>query len=106
RGQRARAIVERMVVVEHRLRHCPVEQARIEMAQAEMIRQPPGDGAFAGGGRAVDGDDHCRFAPSARSMSTKPGKLVAMKPVSSPVTGWSAAGPMTRTAMAYGDPCE
>ena len=75
-------------------RHRAVEQAGIEMGEAEMGRQPPGERALAGGRRAVDGD-HDRLprvmppgmipqcpseirAPSPFISSTKPGKLVSM----------------------------
>src|SRR5262249_15588276 len=85
---------------EHPLGHRPVKQTGVQMAQAVMGGDALGDGALAGCGRSVDGDDHDSSPPRRRIMSTKPGKLVAMKAVSSTCTGSSAPSPITRAAMA------
>ena len=67
--------------------------ARCRDDAAVMRGDPLGDRALARGRRAVDGDDHDKFAPSPRINSTKPGKLVAMKLASSTLTGFSLAKP-------------
>ena len=77
-----------------------IEQAGVEMRQAVVRRQAPGDRALARSGRTVDGDDHGSAAPRRCINSTNPGKLVAMKLASSTFTGLSLANPMTSAAMA------
>ena len=49
-----------------------VHRARVEVAEAEPLREIAGDGALAGSGRSIDGDDHLRVTCSRRSW--KPGK--------------------------------
>ncbi len=93
-------IVEREAAVEHDAADTAIEQAGVEMRQAEMRGEPPGDGALARGRRSVDRDDHEKSAPRPRIRPTKSGKLVAMKPVSSTVIGLVVARPMTRKLMA------
>ena len=93
-------VIQPMAGIEHRLRHRPVDQAGIEMAQPVMGGEPLAQRALAGGGRSVDGDDHAKSAPNPRICGTKPGKLVAMKLTSSTPTGFSLASPITRNAMA------
>ena len=41
----------------------PVEQAGIEMGEAEMLGEALAQGSLAGGGGTVDGDDHGRLNP-------------------------------------------
>src|SRR6185437_1388406 len=67
RGSRGRGvgrIVGRMAGIEHRLGDGPIEQSRIQVMQAVMRGDPARQRAFAGRGRAVDGDDHLRTLPS------------------------------------------
>src|SRR5690606_33648159 len=81
-----------------------VEQAGVEMGEAEVRGEGAADGTLAGGGWAVDGDGEghqpVSLAPRQRMSSTKLGKLVAMVAASSIVTGWRAARPRQRKDMA------
>ena len=84
---------ERRIVAgfQNRQANPAVERSRIEEMIAEMPRQGPGNGALAGGGRAINGDDHfgsraAMRAPMPFIRPTKPGKLVAMKLPSSMLT--------------------
>ena len=68
-----------------------VEGSRIEMVVTEMLGQGPCDGALAGGGGAINGDNHLGGravirAPMPFIRPTKSGKLVAMKLPSSMAT--------------------
>src|SRR5476651_1120517 len=84
----------------------PVEQAGIEMGQAEMRRQPLGEGALARRRGTVDRDDEALghagpiFAPSPFINAAKPGKLVSIGELSSTATGSLVASPSTRNDMA------
>jgi len=69
--------------VEHRFGHGPVEQSAVEMAQAVMGGEFLTECTLARCCGTVDGDDHVRSAPIERINSVKPGKLVAMKALSS-----------------------
>ena len=51
---------------QHQVPDGTVEPARVEKGEIEMRRQALGQGALAGGGRAVDRDDH--GAPSVWSF--------------------------------------
>jgi hypothetical protein len=53
-----RAILERDALVERELRQRPVHGARVEVAKAEPRSERTRDGALAGSGGSVDGDDH------------------------------------------------
>ena len=87
-GNRGGGVVGPMPAVEHGLGHRAIEQAGVEMAQPVMRREPLAERALAGRRRPVDRDDHAdESAPSARISSAKPGKLVAMKALSSTRTG-------------------
>src|SRR4029077_4160319 len=97
---RARRIIGRMGTIEHNPGDGPVDEPGVEVMQPVHPRDLLGDRALARRRRAVDGDDHDKFAPSPRINSTKPGKLVAMKLASSTLTGFSLANPMTSAAMA------
>src|ERR1700689_490665 len=81
-----------------------VERSGVEISQAEMLRQALGERALARRRRPVDGDDQARSsrsaAPSPFIRAGKPGKLVAMVAPSSIRTGFCAAIPRTRKAMA------
>ena len=81
-----------------------VQKPSVEQRQPEMLCKPAGQRALAGGGRAVDGDDHAPAAstPAPRPFmkSGNPGKLVAIGAPSSMRTAWRAAAPSTRKAMA------
>src|SRR5262245_2310676 len=98
-------IVEIMAGGSHRQGDGAIDQAGIEMVQAEMAGQAAGERPLAGGGRPVDGDDHrgrpvVSSAPRRWMNSRKSGKLVAIMAASSTSTGWSAASPMIRNDMA------
>ncbi len=86
--------------IQQRLGDRAVDHAGIEMAIAVMCGEPLAERALAGGGRSVDGDDHENSAPSARIIGMKSGKLVAMKAVSSTLTGLSEASPITSADIA------
>ena len=100
RRDRMFLVIERLSGIEQCLGDRAVNQPGVEMAQPEMLREPPAERALAGRRRSVDGDDHEYSAPSPRIIGTKLGKLVAMNEVSSTPTGLSLASPMTRNAMA------
>ncbi len=93
-------IGERCPGLEQRMGNRAIEQARVEMAKAIMGGEPLAERALARRGRTIDGDDHDSTAPSPRIMPAKSGKLVAMKAVSSAVTGASADRPMTKADIA------
>ena len=95
-----RSLVVEPADLQHREADAPVEQAAVEMPIAVMGSETLGDGALAGSGRAVDGDDHDNSAPSPRINSTKPGKLVAINAASSTPTGCSLASPITSADIA------
>src|SRR6185503_3182649 len=86
--------------IDDRLGHCAIQEARVEMAQAVMGREPLAERALARRGGSIERDDHDKSAPSERISSTKPGKLVAMKAPSSMRTGSSDARPMTSADIA------
>src|SRR5262249_61175179 len=86
--------------VQRRVRNRRVDPSGVEMAEAVVGGKSLGEGALAGGGRPVDGDDHENSAPSARIIGMKSGKLVAMKAVSSTFNGLSAASPITSADIA------
>ena len=58
-GNRVRGVAE-PALNHHRQAHTAIQEAAVEMPEAVMRGEPPGDGALAGGGRTVDGDDHVR----------------------------------------------
>src|SRR3954471_1617212 len=55
------AVLERPAAVDQRFGHRAIDQSGVEMAQAEMRRKAFSQGALAGGGRPIDGDDHACF---------------------------------------------
>src|SRR5205814_998895 len=67
-----RLLVERQVVLHREPRQRAVHRPRVEVAEAQPLRQGAGDGALAGPGGAVDGDDHLWATESSRSKN--PGK--------------------------------
>lgn len=77
-----------------------IDHAGIEMMVAVVRGQPLGECPLAGGRRSVDRDNHEKSAPSARIIGMKSGKLVAMKAVSSTLTGLSEASPITSADIA------
>src|SRR5262245_16596884 len=77
-----------------------VNETGVEVAQPIVGGKPFAQGAFARSRRPVDSYDHVRSAPTERINSTKPGKLVAMKALSSMRTELSVARPMTKAAIA------
>ena len=103
RPQRARRGLGRFRVggigagVQHEAADGAVQQAGVQIRQAKRRREPPCQGAFSRGGGSVDcydgGDDRAAAHAAASSppasfiSSTKPGKLVSMKPASSTTTG-------------------
>src|SRR6202042_2874506 len=87
-------------LADQRMRNGPIDRAGIEMTVAKMRRQTFGERALAGGGRSIDGDNHERSAPRERIIGMKSGKLVAIKAVSSTVTGSSDASPITSADIA------
>src|SRR5690606_19083190 len=105
-----RLVAQRQAGVEQRLGGRPVGEARIEMLEAVDFGDPPRQRSLAGGGRPVDGDDESHqaalfstgsiFAPRPAIKPMNSGKLVAMIPASSTVTGCSDTRPMTRKLMA------
>src|SRR5579863_7800414 len=81
--------------IEERARDRPIEHAGVKVTKTIMFGQTLSQRALAGGCRPVNGDDHENSAPSARIIGMKSGKLVAIKAVSSTVTGLSEAKPIT-----------
>src|SRR5450432_4384995 len=100
RLDRPRLVVEIGARAQQRIGHRAVDHAGIEVAIAVIGGEALAEGAFAGGGRSVDGDNHENSAPSERIIGMKSGKLVAIKAVSSILTGWSAARPITSADIA------
>ena len=84
---RPRLVGEVKTLVQQRLRHRAINHAGVEVAVAVMMGEPLAERALAGCRRSVDGDDHENSAPSERIIGMKSGKLVAMKAVSSTLTG-------------------
>ena len=71
--------------------HPAVKRSGIKVMVAKMLGQGPGNGALAGGGRAINGDNQLGGRAAIRApmpfiRPTKPGKLVAMKLPSSMLT--------------------
>ena len=71
--------------------HPAVERSGIEMVIGKMLGESPGNGALAGGGGAINGDDHFTSTAAMRApmpfiRPMKSGKLVAMKLPSSMLT--------------------
>ena len=99
-GHGARLVAQVDAGIQQRLRHRAIDHPGIEMAIAVMVGKPFSQRALSRCGRSVDGDDHENSAPSARIIGMKSGKLVAMKAVSSTLTGWSAASPITSADIA------
>ena len=110
RRRRGRGRIGRIAA---RIQHAPadraVQQAGVEMRQAEMRGEPPRQRALAGRGRPVDGDDQARaVTPSTRraerrsSARRNPGKLVSMKLASSTATG--CAGRQAQHQRAHRQP--
>ena len=97
---RARLVGEIKTLIQQRLRHRAINHAGVEVAIAVMMGEPFAERALAGCRRSVDGDDHENSAPSERIIGMKSGKLVAMKAVSSTLTGLSAASPITSADIA------
>src|SRR5262249_919156 len=100
RPDRGGLVLQISASAQQRVRDRAVDHPGIEMAEAVMGGKAPGERALAGGGRTVDRDDHENSAPSARIIGMKSGKLVAMKAVSSTLTGLSAASPITSADIA------
>ena len=93
--------------VEHALSDRPVQQSRVEMGKAEVLRDSTGDRALAGCRRSVDCDDKLQaavlresFAPSSVIRDSNCGKLVAIGAASSTVTGCCVFRPRQRKLMA------
>ncbi len=99
-GHRARLVGQFKTPIQQRLGDRAVNHAGVEMAIAVMTGEPLAERALAGSGGSVDGDDHENSAPSDRIIGMKSGKLVAMKAVSSTLTGLSAASPITSADIA------
>src|SRR5207253_3676970 len=76
------ALTERHAPLHGEPRQRAVHGARVEVAEAEPLREPLRHGALASPGGAVDGHDH-RWVTESRS-SKKPGKLIAT--ASAPLT--------------------
>ena len=53
-----RPVVERDALVQREPRERAVHRAGVEVVEPEPLGEPPGDGALARPGRAVDRDDH------------------------------------------------
>src|SRR5262249_53967160 len=71
-------IFELMVRVQEGLCHRPIDEARIEVPQAVMKREPFAQRALAGSGRPIDGNDHaepCCMALSANRSLKSPVKV-------------------------------
>ncbi|MGY3287511.1 hypothetical protein ACVWWP_000578 [Bradyrhizobium sp. LM3.6] len=83
-----------------RIGYRAIDHAGIEVTVAVMVGKTLAERALARRRGPVDGDDHENSAPSERIIGMKSGKLVAMKAVSSMVTGWSDAQPITSADMA------
>ena len=89
-------------------RHASVQRAGVDQQVAELVRHRSGDRGLAGAGRTVDRHHRAppahgltsRSAPSARSVPTKRGKLVAMQSTSSIVVSPSATRPSTAAVIA------
>src|SRR5690606_24260264 len=101
-------IVERQALIKQRLGNSAIGQAGVQMRHAVVNGDAPGKGSLARGGWSINSDDewsHCAslnsiFAPSPGIMSMNSGKDVAIMALSSTVTGFSDARPITRKLMA------
>src|SRR5262249_54253683 len=86
----------------------PIERPRVEKHVTELLCDQSGNGALSGTRGAVDGDRRLArrhdstsiSAPSARSVPTKRGKLVAIVSASSTIETPSATSPRTHAVMA------
>ena len=67
--------------------HRAIDHAGVEVTIAVMVGEPLAERTLARGRGPIDGDNHENSAPSERIIGIKSGKLVAMKAVSSTVTG-------------------
>src|SRR4029077_2359570 len=99
-GHRAHLVGEVETLVQQRFRHRAIDHAGVEVAIAVMMGEPFAERALAGCRRSVDRDNHENSAPRERIIGMKSGKLVAMKAVSSILTGLSAASPITSADIA------
>src|SRR5690606_24847213 len=86
--------------VEQGLGDRAIDHAGVEMTKVIVRGKPLAEGALTRSGRPVDGDDHAKSAPSRCIIGTKSGKLVAMKAMSSTLTGASEAQPITSADIA------
>src|SRR5690606_15260534 len=69
--ERVTGIVGISAVEKHLPSDSPVQQAGVEVGQAEVRGQGFGDGALAGCGRAVDSDDHSRALVGLRAIENR-----------------------------------
>src|ERR1700733_831433 len=100
RFDRGGLIREVSPLADQRVRDSAVDRAGIEVTVAIMRGQALGERALARGRGSVDRNNHERSAPRERIIGMKSGKLVAMKAVSSTLTGSSEASPMTSADIA------
>src|SRR5262249_62383970 len=86
--------------LQHGIGHRAIDHPGIEMAIAVVPGEKLAERALSRRRRSVDRDDHENSAPSERIIGMKSGKLVAMKAVSSTLTGLSDASPITSADIA------
>ena len=105
-GER-RAVVGVDVLVERGERQRSIHDARVDVGQAQRLRQPTCQRALPGPGRTVDRDDvelrhvaSSTEAPSARMASTNPGNDTSAASMPSISLGPSAASAPTANAIA------
>src|SRR4029079_7242827 len=100
RSDRSFRIVWRVPAIDESFRDRTIDQAGVQMPQVIVGGKFLAERPFARRRRPVDRDNHARSAPIERISSVKPGKLVAMNPLSSIRTGFSMATPMMRADIA------
>src|SRR5215218_6576558 len=99
------AVRERDAALAREPRERPVHRAGVEIAEAQLLGEAPGDRALAGPRRPVDGDDHRCVTES--SSSKNPGKLTATASGSPSCTPSRETRPATAPSIAIRwSPCE
>src|SRR5262249_9122476 len=96
------ASVEWELAPQRQPRQRPVHRPRVEVAKADARCERARDGALAGAGRSVDGDDHAGVdaVRSESSRSKKPGKLTATDSAPRTSTPSRDASPATAPSIA------
>src|SRR5207244_1440946 len=95
---KARAVGERQAALQREPGERAVHRTRVQVAEAEPLRELLGDRALAGAGRPVYGDDHRCVTES--SSSKNPGKLTATASGSRSSTPSRETSPATPPSIA------